>query len=191
MSMVENLIQHINSITPLTAEEEGIIVELVREKKLARKQFLHRAGEVAQYSAFVVEGCLRSYAIDRNGFEHILQFAPANWWISDMYSFVKNQPSELNIDALLETKVLLLSRSCQLSIFDRIPKLERYFRILTENALAASNHRTINYLSLPAKVRYEKFCTMYPTLIHTISQKSVASYIGITPEFLSKLRAEY
>lgn len=189
--MVQNLIEHINSITPLTIEEEGIVAELVREKTLARKQFLHREGEVAQYSAFVVEGCLRSYAIDRNGFEHILQFAPANWWISDMYSFVKNKPSELNIDALLETKVLLLSRSCQVSIFDRIPKLERYFRILTENALAASNHRTINYLSLPAKIRYEKFCTMYPTLINTIPQKSVASYIGITPEFLSKLRAEF
>lgn len=189
--MTERLIQHINSITPLNKEEEAIVRELVREKTLHRKQLLHRTGEVAQYSAFVVEGCLRSYAIDRNGFEHILQFAPANWWISDMYSFVKNQPSELNIDALLETKVLLLSRSCQISIFDRIPKLERYFRILTENALAASNHRTIDYLSLPAKIRYEKFCNLYPTLIHAIPQKSVASYIGITPEFLSKLRAEY
>lgn len=189
--MVEKLIQHINSITHLTEEEAMIVEELVREKILRRKQFLHRSGEVAQYSAFVVEGCLRSYAVDRNGFEHILQFAPANWWISDMYSFVKNQPSELNIDALLDTKILLLSRSCQVSIFDRIPKLERYFRILTENALAASNYRTINHLSLPAKLRYEKFCTMYPTLINSIPQKSVASYIGITPEFLSKLRAEH
>lgn len=189
--MVENLIRHINSITPLTEEEEDIVIELVKEKTLQRKQFLHRAGEVAQYSAFVVDGCLRSYTIDRNGFEHILQFAPANWWISDMSSFVKNSPSELNIDALLETRILLLSRSCQVSIFDRIPKLERYFRILTENALAASNQRTIDYLSLPAKVRYEKFCSLYPSLINSISQKSVASYIGITPEFLSKLRAEY
>lgn len=189
--MVENLIKHINGITPLTDEEETVLVELVKEKTLQRKQFLHRTGEIAQYSAFVVEGCLRSYAIDPNGFEHILQFAPANWWISDMSSFVKNEPSELNIDALLETKVLLLSRACQVSIFDRIPKLERYFRILTENALAASNQRTIDYLSLPAKIRYKKFCSLYPSLINSISQKSVASYIGITPEFLSKLRAAY
>ncbi|NGM62797.1 Crp/Fnr family transcriptional regulator [Sphingobacterium sp. SGG-5] len=189
--MIDRLIQHINGIMRLTEQEELTVRELVREKTLKRKQFLHRVGEVAQYSAFVVDGCLRSYAIDQNGFEHILQFAPENWWISDMYSFVKNQPSELNIDALLPTNVLLLSRSCQLSIFDRIPKLERYFRILTENALASSNHRTIDYLSLPAKIRYQKFCTLYPTLIHTIPQKYIASYIGITPEFLSKLRSEY
>ena len=188
--MVEKLIQHIQSIVPINEEEVQIIRELVKEKDVPRKKFLHQAGEVATYSAFVVEGCLRSYTVDRNGFEHIVQFAPENWWISDMYSFVKNKQSELNIDALLESKVLLLSRSCQVSIFDRIPKLERYFRILSENALAASNQRTINYLSLPAKLRYEKFCDLYPTLIHTIPQKSVASYIGITPEFLSKLRAE-
>ncbi|HMR18366.1 MAG TPA: Crp/Fnr family transcriptional regulator [Sphingobacterium sp.] len=188
--MVEKLIQHIGSITPLTAVEEQIIKDLVREKTVLRKQFLHRTGDIAQFSAFVVQGCLRSYTIDRKGFEHILQFAPENWWISDMYSFIKNQPSELNIDALLDTQVLLLSRSCQLSIFDQIPKLERYFRILTENALAASNHRTMDYLSLPAKIRYQKFCDFYPTLIHSIPQKYIASYIGITPEFLSKLRAE-
>ncbi|MCA5006611.1 Crp/Fnr family transcriptional regulator [Sphingobacterium sp. WQ 366] len=188
--MVEKLIQHINFMVPLTKEEEDIIRELVKEKDVPRKKFMHQAGEVASYSAFVVEGCLRSYTVDRDGFEHILQFAPENWWISDMYSLVKNQPSELNIDALLDSKILLLSRSCQVSIYDRIPKLERYFRILTENALAASNQRTINYLSLTAKMRYEKFCTLYPTLINTIPQKSIASYIGITPEFLSKLRAE-
>ena len=188
--MVEKLIQHIQSIVPLTEEEVDIVRELVKEKEIPRKKFLHQAGEVASYAAFVVEGCLRSYTVDRDGFEHILQFAPENWWISDMYSMVKNKPSELNIDALLDSKVLLLSRNCQVSIFDRIPKLERYFRILSENAVAASNQRTINYLSLTAKMRYEKFCDLYPTLINTIPQKSIASYIGITPEFLSKLRAE-
>lgn len=188
--MIEKLIQHINSVTPLNSAEEEIVRDLFKEKVIPRKTFLLRSGELAQYSAFVVEGCLRSYAIDKNGYEHILQFAPENWWISDMYSAVKHLPSELNIDALLDTKVLLLTRTCQLSLFDRIPKLERYFRILTENALAASNHRTIDYLTLTAKQRYEKFCQLYPTVINSIPQKSIASYIGITPEFLSKLRAE-
>lgn len=188
--MIQKLIQHINSISPLTEDEELIIQELVKEKVIPRKKFLHIAGEVMNSTAFVVEGCLRSYVVDKNGYEHVLQFAPENWWISDMYSFVKHKPSELNIDALVDTKILILSRDCQLSIFDRIPKLERYFRILTENALAASNHRTIDILSLPARNRYEKFCDLYPTLIHSIPQKQIASYIGITPEFLSKLRAE-
>lgn len=188
--MVEKLIQHINSIVTLDKTEEEIIQDLVRERTVLRRQVIHRAGDIAHSSAFVVSGCLRSYAIDQNGFEHILQFAAENWWISDMYSFTKNKASELNIDALLDTEVLLLSRSCQLSIFDRIPKMERYFRILTENALAASNLRTIDYLRLPAKNRYQKFCDYYPSLIHSIPQKYIASYIGITPEFLSKLRSE-
>ncbi|MBE8723271.1 Crp/Fnr family transcriptional regulator [Sphingobacterium pedocola] len=188
--MVDKLISHINGICLLTGDEIEIVKELVREKDVPRKHFVHRAGEIAQYSAFVLEGCLRSYIIDQNGFEHVLQFAPENWWISDMYSFVKQTSSELNIDALLDSKVLILSRDCQLRIFDRIPKLERYFRILTENALASSNHRTLDYLSLPAKVRYQKFCDLYPTLINTLPQKQIASFIGITPEFLSKLRGE-
>ena len=188
--MIEKLIQHIDTVTPLSNEEQDIVRGLFKEKLIPRKTFLLRAGELAQYSAFVVEGCLRSYALDKNGYEHILQFAPDNWWISDMYSVVKHSPSELNIDALLDTKILMLQRTCQLSLFDQIPKLERYFRILTENALAASNHRTVDYLTLTAKQRYEKFCHLYPTIINSIPQKSVASYIGITPEFLSKLRAE-
>lgn len=188
--MIEKLLQHIAKFVDLTEEEREIVKELVKEREIPRKKFLHQAGEISTHSAFVVEGCLRSYTVDRNGFEHILQFAPENWWIADMSSVIKNQPSELNIDALLDTKVLILSRTCQVSIFDRIPKLERYFRILTENAVAASNQRTIDYLSLPAKNRYEKFCSLYPSIIHSIPQKAVASYIGITPEFLSKLRAE-
>lgn len=188
--MIDKLIQHINSITPLTSEEIARLHNLFKEKVVPRKSFLLRSGENANFSAFVVEGCLRSYAIDTNGYEHILQFAPENWWISDMYSAIKSVPSGLNIDALLDTKILVLNRSCQLNLFDHVPKLERYFRILTENALAASNHRTIDYLTLTAKQRYEKFCQLYPTIIHTIPQKAVASYIGITPEFLSKLRAE-
>lgn len=188
--MVEKLIKHINGITPLNSDEEEIVKALFREKYIPRKTFLWHAGELAHQSAFVVEGCLRSYTIDSNGYEHILQFAPEDWWISDMYSIVRKKPSVLNIDAILDTKVLLLSRAGQLSLFDQIPKLERYFRILTENALAANNHRTIDYLTLPAKQRYEKFCSLYPTIIHTIPLKSIASYIGITPEFLSKIRAE-
>lgn len=188
--MVENLIQHINSIVTLNEEEKAIIKDLARERTILRRQMLHRAGDISHSTAFVVSGCLRSYAVDHNGFEHIIQFAAENWWISDMYSFTKNEPSELNIDALLDTEVLLLNRSCQLSIFDRIPKMERYFRILTENALAASNLRTLDYLSLPAKTRYQKFCDFYPSLINSIPQKYIASYIGITPEFLSKLRSE-
>src|SRR5690606_14685780 len=125
--MGEKLIQHITSIVKMYKEEVTIIKDLARVPTILRRQTMHRAGATSHSTAFVVSVCLRSYAVDHNGFEHIIQFAAENWWISDMYSFTKNEPSELNIDALLDTEVLLLNRSCQLSIFDRIPKMERYF----------------------------------------------------------------
>lgn len=147
-------------------------------------------GQVARDAAFVLSGCLRAYSIDDNGFEHILQFAPAGWWVTDMYSWISGNPSYLQIDAIRESQVALLSRKDQLELFDRIPGLERYFRILTENNLVSTRQRLMDNLSLTAKQRYQQFCRTYPDIIHEIPQKLIASYIGVTPEFLSKIRGE-
>ncbi len=182
--IIDNLHRHIQ----LTSEEQEHLVKHFVHKKIKKKQYFIHEGQVAREVAFVVKGCLRSYSIDQNGFEHILQFAPADWWISDMYSFISRQESNLNIDAIMDTEVYLLSRENQLKLFDEIPKLERHFRILTENSLVGSHKRLIETLSLTAKQRYQNFCKTYPTVINDIPQKLVAAYIGVTPEFLSKLR---
>jgi CRP-like cAMP-binding protein len=151
--------------------------------------FLHE-NEVCTTSAFVIKGCLRAYTIDANGFEHILQFAPAGWWVADMHSLISKQPGQLIIDALVDTEVLLLDRKDQEKLFSSIPKFERFFRIITENALVSSHQRLLDNMSLRAGERYSRFCKRYPSLIDYLPQKQVAAYIGVTPEFLSKMKAE-
>ena len=145
---------------------------------------------MCRHSAFVVNGCMRSYTVDDNGFEHILQFAPEGWWIADMYSFISGRPGQLYIDALEHSELLLLSKSHQEKLYHDVPKFERFFRIIVENSLVAGRQRILDNMSLSATQRYDQFCQQYPTLIHRLPQKQIAAYIGVTPEFLSKLRGE-
>ncbi|MEI6412626.1 MAG: Crp/Fnr family transcriptional regulator, partial [Bacteroidota bacterium] len=113
-----------------------------------------------------------------------------DWWIADMYSLLTAQPGNLNIDALEDSEVLLLSKIDQEQLYQDIPKFERFFRIITENSLVTNRQRLLDSLSLSAQQRYEAFCSRYPTLINQLPQKQIAAYIGVTPEFLSKMRAD-
>jgi CRP-like cAMP-binding protein len=183
----EMLLKNINNKISLTEEEANFFISLLRTKKIKRKQFLLQEGEVNMGASFVTSGCLRIYSIDKNGFEHILQFAPPGWWIGDMKSFLQQIPASLNIDAVDESEIVIIQKPDLEKIYARIPKFERFFRILAENSIAAYQHRLINNLSLSAKERYENFCQLYPSLIKHLPQKLVASYIGVTPEFLSKM----
>ena len=183
----ELLVQHINKHISLDKEEEGQLFAHLKNKKLKKKQFLLQEGDVQKQRAFVTAGCLRSYSIDKNGFEHVLQFAPPGWWIGDMRSYITQQPGILSIDAIEDSELLLLSKEALDQLFLTVPKLERLFRILTENALATYQQRLIDNLSLPAIERYNNFCRLYPSLIQLLPQKQIASYIGVTPEFLSKM----
>ena len=185
--ILQNIAKHIQ----LTKDEEKIFIALLKEKQLKKKQFYLRENEVCLHSVFVTKGCLRGYTVDENGFEHILQFAPPDWWIADMYSLITQKPGNLNIDAIEESEVLLLSRKDQEKLFTDVPKFERFFRIITENSLVTSRQRLLDNMTLPAQQRYAAFCGHYPTLIECLPQKMIASYIGVTPEFLSKVKAEY
>jgi len=187
----ETILKNINKHIHLTQDEEELFFSLLDEKRLKKKQFLLHEGQVSTHSGFVVSGCLRAYSIDSNGFEHILQFAPSDWWIADMYSYVTQKPGYLNIDALEDSNILLLSRNAQDRLFAEVPKFERFFRILMEKSLVANRQRIIDGLSLTATQRYANFCNTYPTIINSIPQKQIAAYIGVTPEFLSKMRSEY
>ena len=117
----------------------------------------------------------------------MLQFAPPGWWIGDIQSIITQEPGTLYIDAVEDSEVLLLFKKDLEKIYTTVPKLERFLRILAENALATYQHRLIGNLSLSAKERYENFCRLYPSLIQCLPQKQVAAYIGVTPEFLSKM----
>jgi CRP-like cAMP-binding protein len=181
------LLQHVSRHITLNEEEQEYFVSLLHERRLKKKQFLNQEGDVTKGAHFVTEGLLRSYSVDSNGFEHVLQFAPPGWWIGDMNSYLKQQPGTLNIDALEDSTVLWMWKSELDALYSRVPKFERFFRILSENALATHQTRLINILSLPAVERYASFCRMYPSLVECLPQKQVASYIGVTPEFLSKM----
>lgn len=184
------ILQNINKHIALTEEEQAHFLSLLVPKSIKRKQFLLREGEVCKHTAFVTTGCLRAYTIDRNGFEHILHFAPPGWWVADMYSLVSQQAGNLFIEAVEASEILLLSKSRQEQLYADIPKFERFFRILAENSLVTHRQRLLDNLSLPAQERYAIFCKRYPTLIQCLPQKYIAAYIGVTPEFFSKMRKE-
>jgi CRP-like cAMP-binding protein len=185
--IVRNVSKHLQ----LTKDEESYFVSFLKERKIKRKQFILRENEICEDSIFVTNGCLRSYTVDQNGFEHILQFAPPDWWIADMYSLISQKPGNLNIEAIEDSDVLLLSRKNQEKLFTGVPKFERFFRIITENSLVASRQRVLDSMSLTAQQRFAAFCHQYPTLIEHLPQKLIASYIGVTPEFLSKVKSEF
>jgi CRP-like cAMP-binding protein len=183
------ILQSVGRHIQLSDKEAAFFTALLQERKLKKKQFLVHENEINKFTAFVNSGCLRSYSVDRNGFEHILQFAPPGWWIADIYSLISRQPGKLNIDALEDSTVLLLNRTDQEALFEKVPKFERFFRILTENSIAANHNRLLDYMGLNAQERYEIFCKRYPTLMQSLPQKQIASYLGVTPEFLSKMKA--
>jgi len=181
------LLQHISRHITLTGEETEHFIRLLHHRVVKKKQFLNQEGEIVKGPAFVVAGLLRSYSIDSNGFEHVIQFAPPGWWVGDIGSMIYQRPSILSVDALEDSELLCIREAEVDKLFADIPKFERFFRILSQNALAAHQARLVSILSQPAKERYANFCQLYPSLIGVLPQKQVASYIGVTPEFLSKM----
>jgi CRP-like cAMP-binding protein len=185
------LLNNVSRYIHLTDAEKEIFISFLQEKKLKRKQFFLNDGEICKYSAFVTSGCLRGFTVDKNGIEHVLSFAPSDWWMADMYSLISQKPGILNIEALEDTEIILLSKTNQEKLYLEIPKFERFFRILIENSLVANQQRIVDNLSLTAEERYNIFCKRYPTLINHLPQKQIAFYIGVTPEFFSRMRSKH
>jgi CRP-like cAMP-binding protein len=186
--MTQLFIDNIQKYFTLSEEEKDTILGLTHIKKLRKKELLLQEGEVSKCSAFVLSGCLRSYFVDTNGFEHILQFAIEDWWITDMMSITTQTAANLNIDAIQDSELLILTRENQLELFEKCPKMEKYFRIITEKGMANIQTRLLENMSLPAVQRYKNLTKKYPKIVEKVPQKLIASFLGITPEFLSKLR---
>jgi len=181
---------HIEKRVHLTNEEFELSSKFFVPKKVRKKQFLLHEGEVCRNIGFVNSGCLREYTIDNKGSEHIIQFAIEDWWISDPNSFLSGLPSTYNIDALEDSEVLLLEKSARDKLLDSCPKMERFFRILIEANFVTTQRRITDSLSTSAEERYLKFIKTYPKLIEQVSQNQIASYLGITPQSLSRIRKE-
>ena len=183
--ILKNVARHIS----LDEKEKDFFLSLLEPRALKRKRLFLEAGTVCRYSAFVLDGALKSFTVDQEGKEHILSFATKDWWISDMYSLLSQRPAILNIEAIADSEVLMLSRDNQQLLYEKVPKFERFFRILVENSLVANQQRLIDNLSSTAEDRYLRFIKKYPTIPSCVPQHNIASYLGITPEFLSKIRA--
>lgn len=184
----ELILQSVSRYIHLTDDEQAYFVSLLHPKTIKRKQFMLVYGQICKYSTFVTSGCLRGFTVDENGFEHVLNFGPPGWWIADMYSLLSGKPGILNIEAIEDTEALTLSKTDQDLLYAKIPQFERFFRIITENSLVAYQQRLIDNLSLPAEDRFHNFCKRYPSLINALPKKQIAAYIGVTPEFFSRLQ---
>ena len=184
--IIENISKHIM----LSPEEQQLFLSKTEVRHYKARTILLSAGEVCKNSYFINSGVLRSFNINDQIVEHVLSFACQGWWISDMYSLFSQKPGNLFIEVLGDAEVVVLSKKNQEELYYTIPKLERFFRILTENSLIASQQRLMDNLSLSAEERFEKFTQKHPSLIQHVSQKHIASFIGVTPEFFSKMKSK-
>jgi CRP-like cAMP-binding protein len=186
---LEPLLSYFDRLIPLTQEEKDLVLAKFHPRLFRKRQYVLQEGDLCTQLYFVVRGCLRLFKIDEKGNVHILQFATENYWINDLGSFHGVNPSVLNIDALEDTVVLQISRDDLKSLFNQAPKFDRIFRVLLENSFVRLQERLLQNISSTAKDRYQSFLEIYPHLINRLSQVQIAAYLGITPEFLSRLRS--
>ena len=185
---IEPLLQYFEKLIPLNNEERELVREKFRPRLYRKKQFVLQEGDVCNQKNFVVRGCLRMYKIDEQGTTHIIQFAAENYWILDLGSFHSEQPSSLTIDAIEDTVVLQISQKDLIALYLSAPKFDRIFRVLIENSFVGLQKRLLQNISSSAEERYQSFLETYPHLLNRLPQTQIASYLGITPEFLSRLR---
>ncbi|MFC4723524.1 Crp/Fnr family transcriptional regulator [Geojedonia litorea] len=182
------LIAYFNRHIPLNNEEEAAVRALFKERRIRKRHYLLQEGDICINNSFVVEGCFRMFMVDKNGKEHNLQFSIENWWISDLYSLFKREPSRLYIEALENSIVLYTTIDELLQLFEDFPTFSHIFRILTQNALVSHQHRILQYVSSTAEERYRDLAEKRPELFNRVSNVQIASYLGVTPEFLSIIR---
>lgn len=186
--MFDLLLQNIARHIYLEPDESRFFTSVIQVRHLRKKEFLLQAGEVCRYESFVLKGCLRNYYLDNKGDEHILQFSVEDWWTSDLYSLLTQTPSTQFIDTLEDSTLAMIEKDDLERLYRQVPKFERFFRIMLQNAFIAQQQRILQNIGNTAEERYLAFRKKYPTLELRLPQHQIASYLGITPEFLSKIR---
>ncbi|RDV16519.1 Crp/Fnr family transcriptional regulator [Pontibacter diazotrophicus] len=185
--MYDLFFQKLQEKVPLTDQEREQIKSYLTPKKLRKRQYLLQEGEVCKAIAFVEKGALREYSVE-NGSEHILQFAIEGWTISDLFSFLTGEQATYNIDALEDAELVLITRSAHEELLKAQPKYETYMRLLITGAYIALQRRLTSNISLPVEERYTSFTEMYPDIAQRVPQHMIASFMGVKPETLSRIR---
>ncbi len=188
--MYQLLLQSIKEKISISNEQFEFCKTLFIPKKLRKKQYLLQEGDVCRYTAFVEKGMLRTFTVDEKGNEPILQFSMEGWWIADLFSFLTEEPSMYNIEALEDCELLLITKENWEILLEKVPAFERYFRLLIQNNLIATQRRLMSSLSESAEEKYTKLISNFPGCIQRVPQHMIASYLGITPETLSRIRGQ-
>ena len=188
--MYKKLEKNISEFIQVSQEEMEFAKSLFLQKKLKKRRFILQEGEVCSYTIFVEKGLLRSFSLDQKGNEHILQFSLEGWWTADLFSFFSSEPSNYNIEALEDSELLLLTNETWELLLKEVPAFERYFRILIQNNLIATQRRLMGTISSPAEQRYLKLLKNFPDIVQRVPQHMIASYLGVTRETLSRIRSQ-
>ena len=184
------LIEHFKNYIPLNEEEKKLFEGRVTQRNVKRRQMILQEGFVCKHYSFVVKGCFRMYGVDAKGAEHNIQFAAENDWIADIGSFHSGKPSKLFIEAIEPSIIVQIEKQDLYFLYKSIPKLDRIFKVIVENKFVELQNRVLQNISSTAQERYVNFLDQYPQLARRLPNTQIASYLGITPEFLSKIRSE-
>jgi len=187
---IKPLLNYIANYVTLTNTEEDFLTSRLSSRKYLKGQYILQQGDISKTECFIISGCTKMFYLDDNGQEHIIMFSIEDWWTSDLGSFISQTPSDFNVQCLENTEIIEFSYNNIEEIFLEIPKLERFFRKIIEKAFVASQKRIIRNFSLTAKERYVIFRNNYPKIEQRIPQYMIASYLGMTKEFLSKIKKQ-
>ena len=185
-----SFLNYINKYIDLTEKEIAFLRSNTNYKKYLKGHYIVQQGAVCKHTNFIISGCTKNFYVDQQGQEHIVTFAIENWWSADLSSFITQTPSDFNVKCIEATEVIQFTYQNQDEIFQNIPKMETLFRKLLEKALVSSQKRIVNNFSLSAKDQYLYFKKQFSTIEQRVPQYMVASYLGITKEFLSKIKTE-
>jgi CRP/FNR family transcriptional regulator, anaerobic regulatory protein len=189
--MIEILLTYLRQRMPLTVDDVDLIQSVFIPRHLEKGELFLREGEIPKYGAFVAQGCLRSYVVDNKGKEHVVQFAPENWWLSDTNSMFHKTPTQFFMDALEPSDLLSFDLPSHLKLMQSIPGYAASFQVGFQKHAAAKDHRIIASLTATAEERFENFLKTYPTIAQRVPQHMLASYLGVTPETLSRIRKKW
>lgn len=188
--MYELILKNVSRFIELTPEEVRFFTALFKSKTVRKKQYLLQEGSVCRYNYFVNRGCLRTFIVDNKGLEHNVQFSVEDWWTGDMYSFLTQKPGRFNIVAMEDSELLCIDHPSMEELYKKVPKFERFFRHLLQNAFIALQERVLSGMSETAEERYMNFRRKFAFMDKRIPQNQVASFLGITPESLSRVRRQ-
>ncbi|SHM48148.1 cAMP-binding domain of CRP or a regulatory subunit of cAMP-dependent protein kinases [Chitinophaga jiangningensis] len=186
--MYEQIDQFVDKCIQLTDEEREYFHSLLKFRRVRKRTYLLQEGEVCDFEAFIVKGLVRTYFLSDDGTETILSFAVENWWVSDLYSFTEQKPTNMFIETLEDSELLLIDYKSKQQLFEQVPQFETMFRLLVQRSLFALQRRFHSLVSQTAEQRYIAFTEKYPEIVQRVPQNQIARYLGVSPEFLSKVR---